>query len=136
MAMERGDERLRQGIVRTLRGSKRHPVSLRRLQKELARILDSPRPSSVISVLEKMVEEGGVIAFGKGDDREFYLAENVGSVKERLCSLIGAHHRRYPYEPGVAAGEIKKRFSETKTQNTRRNMDPRLFELALSACMR
>ena len=125
--------RLEDVVMQILREAKRHPVPLKRLQKEAARAVESHRPSSVLSVLDRLVAGGAALSFGHGAEAEFYCAENLGYLKGRLSAIVASHHRKYPYEPGVAAGEIKKRFSETQTMNAQRNIDARLFEMALSA---
>jgi selenocysteine-specific elongation factor len=127
-------EKLEDVVIGILRKAKRHALPLKRLQKELARGVESHRPAHVVSIMAGLVGEKVVLEFGRGAEAEYFLAENFGYLKERLVAVVAALHRRFPYEPAVTANEIKKNFSETRTTNTQRNIDSRLFDLALSAC--
>lgn len=129
-------EKLKRAVIDNLRKTKRHALPLKRLQKEMARVVESHRPAHVVSILAELVAGKVVLEFGRGAEAEYFHAENIGYLKERLCAVVAALHRRFPYEPGVTTNEIKKNFSETRTTNTQRNIDPRLFDLALSACKR
>lgn len=129
-------EEMAGAITGVLRRAVKHPVPAARLQKDLSRAFESPRPSRVLSILDQLVAEGVVLSFGDGNDVEFYLAENLDSVVDRLCSIVRAHHRKYPYEPGIKTGDIRKQISKTQTMNAQRNIDSRLFARALSACDR
>lgn len=121
-------------IIQALQEAKRHPVSFRKLSKSIARIAESYNDGLAISILDRLANDRAVITFGHGTRTEYYWAGNLAHMKERICTIIGLHHKNFPYEPGIGIGEIKKRFSESHTMNARRNVDPRLFDLAISIC--
>jgi len=130
-AHERGISQLNLLVTEILRKSKRHPVLLKALNREVARSVESFRAGLVASVLKGLIDSGMVLDLGDG---EYFLAANIHGLEDRMCKVIQSQHSRYPYEPGVRAGEIKKRFAESKSQNSRKNIDPRLFDLAMTAC--
>lgn len=125
---------LEAAVVRCLREAKRHPVLLKNLQREVARSVESHRVGLVFSVLDRLASDGKVLSFGQGGDAEYYWTENIEKLKGRLCAIVGSHHKQFPYESGISAGDIRKRISETQTMNSRRNVDPRLFDLAMLEC--
>jgi len=127
-------EIIQAAAVEVLGKSRRHPLSSRRLQKEIARAVETFRPATLQMVLGRLVETGAVVVLPAGPDREYFWAENLPYLQDRLCHVLEACHRANPYDPGVRASEVKKRFSETETLNTQRNIDGRLFDLALAAC--
>jgi selenocysteine-specific elongation factor len=122
--------------IRILQEAKRHPVPFKRLQKDIARAVETCRTPRILATLATLVESGRVLGFGEGANSEYFWAENLEQLKRRLCTLLRLHHAKYPYDPGMSAGEIRRNFSETQTLNARRNIDVRLFELTLSACKR
>ena len=120
-------------ILEILREAKRHPVLFKKLQKELAKKIESCRASRVLSVLDKLAADGTVMVFGRSMESEYFWAGNLEYLIERLCVILRSHHAKYPYESGMRASDIRKMFSETKTMNAKTNIDTRLFELAMSA---
>jgi selenocysteine-specific elongation factor len=107
-----------------------HPVSLRKLHLEVARQIESRREGRIEAALDRLVERGEVLDLGGG---QYFLAANLESVQRRFVEVMRAYHKALPYEPGMATGEIKKRFSKGKTRNARRNIDPLIFEMAMAA---
>ena len=126
-----GSTQLKELTIEILQKAKRHPILFKTLNREIARKVESHRDRRVISVLEELVSSSLVMDLG---DREYFLVENIDHLKDRICAVMRSYHKRYPYEPGMGTSEIKKRFAESKTLNARRNIDPRLFELAMSTC--
>lgn len=126
-----GYHQLKTLVIELLQKAKRHPILLKNMNREIARKVEAFRPGSLISVLDDLVGSGVVMDLG---DSEYFLIENLDHLKNRICAVLSSHHQRYPYEPGMGTSEIKKRLSESKTRNARRNVDPRLFELAMSRC--
>jgi len=122
---------LEEQITRLLRQEMRHPVPLKRLRQEIARQIESQREGRIEAALERLVERGEVLDL---QDGAYFLAANLDDVERRICEVIRAYHAAYPYDPGMAVGEIKKRFAKSKTRNVKRNIDPQLFERAFSAC--
>ena len=118
-------------VIQLLGHEKGHPVSYKELRRDIARRIDNQPDGLIRSTLARLVERRDVLDFGNG---EYFLAGNLERVALRICEVIGAYHATYPYEAGMPTGEIKKRYSKGKTLNTRRNIDPRLFDLAFSAC--
>lgn len=125
---------LEEVIVEILRPSRRHPVPFDDVRQEVARRLEYHRASNLASSVDKLVEAGRVIAFSRGRDLDYFWADNLTYLKTRLCAILNSHHTRHPYEAGMNTGDIKKHFSESRTLNARRNIDARLFDLALTAC--
>jgi selenocysteine-specific elongation factor len=123
-------------IIKILQRSHRHPIPLRKLQAEISREVASQKPATVASALEEIVRGGTALMFDDNREPSYFLAEHLDSLKARLSSVVRAHHAKFPFERGMKISEIKKRFSETETQNARRNIDPRLFDITLSACRR
>lgn len=122
---------LTDAVLRLLGREKGHPVSYKQLRRDIARLVDSQPDGVVRSTLVHLVKRETVIDLGGG---EYFLADNLAAAEKRICEVMAAHHATYPYERGMPTGEIKKRFSKGKTLNVRRNIDPRLFELAMSRC--
>jgi selenocysteine-specific elongation factor len=127
-------EHLEQVITEILAEAKRHPIALKRLHKAVARRIEFYRATRVLSVLEKLVAGGKAMVFGNGADPEYFWTGNLDFLKGRVCAILKSHHAKYPFGPGMRAGDIRKMFSETATLNARVNVDARLFELAISAC--
>jgi len=127
-------EQLRESTVRVLREAKRHPIPGRRLQKEIARSIESFRAATLLSLLDELAASGSVTILPGGAEPEYFWTGNLTFLKERLRALVESHHRANPYDPGMKIGDIKKRFAETRTMNAQRNIDPRLFDLALTEC--
>ncbi len=127
-------EQLRSMTTSILQQARRHPVSLRRLQHETAKSVDSRRTARLVSLLQDLVSSGAVTLVSEGADPEYYWTANLAGLKERLCAILKSHHTRYPQEPGMSVGEIKRRFSETQTLNAKKNIDLRLFEMTVAGC--
>lgn len=121
-------------VAHIMRGTKRHPISLERLQKKTARSVESYTAGRVVTVLNELVNGGKAMKFGDGAKSEYYWVENLEYLKERLRQIIGLHHKNCPYLPGMKKSEIKRKFAESRNVSVQKNIDPRLFELALSAC--
>ena len=119
-------------VVQILKKTKRHPILFKTLNREVARAVEAHRSSGVLSVLEALINDGRVLRLN-GD--EYFWMENLDHLARRLCDILGMFHAKYPFEPGIRTGDIKKEFSRARTKNTRKNIDPRLFEAAMSACM-
>ena len=130
-SMDRNRE-LDYAVVQVLKKAKRHPVLFKTLNRAVAREVDTHRTSGVVSVLEKLVNDGLVLRL-KND--EYFWMQNLDHLARKLCDILELFHARYPFEPGIRTGDIKKEFSEARTQNARKNIDPRLFETVISACM-
>jgi len=118
-------------VTALLRRERGHPVPLRRLNQEIARQIQSQREGRVEMILGHLVDRGEVLDLGGG---AYFLAENLAYVQRRICEVMKAYHETLPYDPGIPTGEIKKRFSKGKSRNAQRNIDPRLFERAMTAC--
>lgn len=118
-------------ICDLLAREKGHPVTFRQLRRDVARTMDNQPDGVIRGALGRLVAGGVVLEL---DDEEYFLAENLELVERRICDVLAAYHATYPYAPGVATGEVKKRFSKGKTLNARRNVDPRLFDRALASC--
>jgi selenocysteine-specific elongation factor len=131
-AIERFDQ-LNNAVVQSLKKAKRHPILLKTLNRAVAREVDAHRTSGVASVLEKLVNDGLVLVL---KDDEYFWAENLVHLKRKLYSILESFHARYPFEPGIRSGDIKKEFSAARTKNARKNIDPRLFETVMSACIK
>ena len=133
---ERSDlhRQLEAAAVHLLRMSKRHPVPSRRLERDLARTAASYRASTLHTLLDNLVNTGTVTVLGGGLEPEYFWTDNLVYLKERLGTIVQSYHTKHPYEPGVPTGEIKKRFSDTQTLNAQRNIDARVFELAVREC--
>ncbi len=127
-------QQLEEPLIQILQEARRHPISFKRIHKELARKVDACRAQRVLSALTGLVKSGAVMSYGQGESAEFYWTANMDRLKARLCAVLRAHHARYPYEPGMSAGEIRRNFSEGQTINANRNIDTRLFELTVSTC--
>lgn len=110
---------------------KGHPVNYRDLRRDVARTMENQPDVLIRSAIGRLVAQGAVLEL---DDDEFFLTRNLQLVERRICEILAAYHATYPFAPGVATGEVKKRFSKGKTLNARRNIDPRLFERAMAAC--
>jgi hypothetical protein len=132
--MTDGMEPLEEAILQILRKAKRHPMPFKNLQKEVAKKIESCRTPRVLSVLDRLVAGGAVMVVGKSVESEYFRTANLDYLKGRLCAILRSHHTKFPYEPGMRAGDIRKLFSETQTMNAKVNIDARLFELAMSAC--
>ncbi len=131
-AIDRSDQ-LDNAVVQILEKAKRHPILFKTLNRAVAREVDTHSTSGVVSVLEKLVNDGRVVRL-KND--EYFLRENLDHLKVKLCDILGSFHAKYPFEPGIRTGDIKKEFSAARTKNARKNIDPRLFEAVMSACMK
>ncbi|MEZ4388914.1 MAG: SelB C-terminal domain-containing protein [Candidatus Krumholzibacteriia bacterium] len=118
-------------IRQRLMSEQRHPLEFRKLNVELARCLESHRESRARQTLAEMVVAGEVLDLG-GDT--LFLAANLDRVEARIEEILQARHEASPFDPAMPTGEIKRRFSKTKTRNARRNIDPRLFDLGMSRC--
>lgn len=126
-------EQLRDEIIGALEKSRRHPLTSRELNREIARRIDSQRTGKIEAVLRDLVGSGAVLCFG-GKEPAYYWKTNVDHLTARLEEVLKLHHSKHWYEPGMKIAEVKKSFSETQTKNARRNIDPRLFDLALETC--
>jgi len=120
-------------VLQLLGREKGHPVPYKQLRRDIARQVDNQPDGVVRALLAQLVEREAVIDLGGG---EYFLADILVAAEQRICEVMAAYHATYPYERGMPAGEIKKRFSKGKTLNARRNIDPRLFELAMGRCRR
>jgi hypothetical protein len=137
MSEEKSDlpDPLKETIVRVLAKHRRHPIPYDKLLKEIARELESQKESKVDAALRELAEDKRILVFGDGRRAEVFLAANLAQVASRLEKVVGKHHTKYPYEEGIRASDIRKSFSETETQNLQRNIDARLFKMALSRCV-
>ncbi|MCK9460721.1 MAG: SelB C-terminal domain-containing protein [Proteobacteria bacterium] len=138
MSTERSDRPnpLEGAIVHVLRKSRRHPVPFKKLYVEVAREIDSQKTATIGAALEALAKTGVVLVFDDVREPEYFLVENLDTLKTRLCTVVRAYHVKYPYEAGMKVSEIKKGFSETQTMSAKRNVDARVFDLVFSACAR
>ena len=118
-------------VIDLLGREKGHPVSFKELRRDIARRIDNQPDGAVRSTVSRLVARDDVLDLGDG---EYFLASNLELVERRICEVMAAYHATYPYDAGMATGEIKKRYSKGKVLNARRNIDPRLFDRAMSAC--
>jgi hypothetical protein len=118
-------------VIQLLGREKGHPVSFKELRRDIARRIDNQPEGAVRSTLARLVARDDVLDLGDG---EYFLASNLELVERRICEVMAAYHATFPYDAGMATGEIKKRYSKGKVLNARRNIDPRLFDRAMSAC--
>ena len=131
-ARERFDQ-LNHVVVQSLKNAKRHPILFKTLNRAVARAVDAHRSSGVVAVLEDLIDNGRVLRL---KDNEYFWTDNLDHLKHRLCDIVASFHARYPFEPGIRTGDIKKGFSGSRSKNARKNIDPRLFEAVMSACMK
>jgi selenocysteine-specific elongation factor len=117
-------------LIRLLRQEKSHPVPLKKLNLEVARHSESRRAGRIEAALARLVDAGEVLEIER---ESYFLSANLAAMERRICEILRAYHEAYPYEPEMATRDIKARFSKGKTRNVRRNVDPQLFDLALSA---
>jgi selenocysteine-specific elongation factor len=118
-------------VIQLLGREKGHPVSFKELRRDIARRIDNQPEGAVRSTLARLVARDDVLDLGDG---EYFLASNLELVERRICEVMAAYHATFPYDAGMSTGEIKKRYSKGKVLNARRNIDPRLFDRAMSAC--
>jgi hypothetical protein len=123
--------RLEELTVHLLSRERGHPVLYKQLRSEIARRIDNQPDVSIRSTLAHMVKRGVVMDLGDGS---YFLTRNLEHVERRICEVMRAHHAMFPYDAGMATGEIKRRFGRGKARNAKRNVDPRLFDRAMSAC--
>ncbi len=118
-------------VIDLLGREKGHPVLYKDLRRDVARQIDNQPEGAIRSALARLVARDDVLDLGA---EEHFLTSNLELVERRLCEVMAAYHATYPYDAGMATGEIKKRYSKGKVLNARRNIDPRLFDLAMSSC--
>lgn len=131
-----GNALLRDAAIQALQQARRHPVPLRKLQKEVAQRVESFRPGRFASVMDDLVAGGSVLVIAAGTEPTYFLIENLARVKDRICTILASFHAANRFEPGMRTGEIKRSVSETQTRNVQRNIDPYLFERAVAECLR
>lgn len=129
-----GSDQLGAVTIQVLQQFRRHPVSSRRLHKDVARAADAYRPARLDALLDELRRRERVTVFPDGPEVEYFWTANFTQLKDRLCALLRSHHAQHPYDPGVASGDIRRRFADGATMNAQRNIDLRLFELTLNSC--
>ena len=120
---------LTETLIQLMSQKKGHPASFRHLHREVARSLANQPEGALRAALNGLVEQGTVIGLG---DEDYFLAENLEAAVERICEVVGAFHAGRPDAEGMPSGEIKARFGKGRSLRARRNIDPRLFELAMA----
>lgn len=118
-------------VIQLLGHKKGHPISYMQLRRDIARLVDNQPDKVIRATLDHLILHEEVIDLGDG---EYFLADNIAAAARRICEVLAAYHVTYPYERGMPSREIKQRFRKGKTLNVRRNIDPRVFDLALVRC--
>jgi|GEM_PF-3338360 len=118
-------------VIQLLGHKKAHPIPYMKLRRDIARLVDNQPDKVIRAALAQLILHKEVIDLG---DEEYFLADNIAAAARRICEVLAAYHVTYPYERGMPSREIKQRFRKGKTLNVRRNIDPRVFDLALVHC--